>query len=119
MNKIKWRLVSGHFIEVAPAYRESAWKQLITHALSTVSNDGNHTLRTCITKADIKNFNFHNPIYYNIPDKVLMTPSGFFTKALNRPSSKAIMTPPTQLLIAIFFIIGIVMAVILDMRYDR
>ncbi|ABQ52047.1 hypothetical protein SlGVgp104 [Spodoptera litura granulovirus] len=104
LNKYNWQIVDHDYVEIVRNERERAWKDIIITALFNTPN----TFKTHIRKATLENFDYNQPIYYNLKTKSLGLTNNEVIKALMPPMYGTINTKSlTPLTVLIVFIVAI------------
>ncbi|AKC91699.1 pif6 [Lambdina fiscellaria nucleopolyhedrovirus] len=80
---VKWRILNSDRVEVSPEDREHAWKDLIIDVLKQCPRYNSY--RTMINKANFENFDYKQPIVYEMSNEQLLINNEFLNKTLNRP----------------------------------
>nr|AMQ35940.1 PxGV-Morf94 protein [Plutella xylostella granulovirus]AMQ36057.1 PxGV-Torf94 protein [Plutella xylostella granulovirus]ANY57615.1 PlxyGVORF96 protein [Plutella xylostella granulovirus]QKV50019.1 ORF94 protein [Plutella xylostella granulovirus]QKV50137.1 ORF94 protein [Plutella xylostella granulovirus] len=104
-QKYNWQIVNSNMIEVVSADRKNAWKDLILYALRTTPT----SFRSNLKRATLENFDFKNPIYYDLKLRKLGVTNDEILSALTPPRynvSDRLVSP--QAVVSIFILLSLV-----------
>nr|AUF82053.1 per os infectivity factor-6 [Cryptophlebia leucotreta granulovirus] len=82
MERYNWQIVSRQYIEVVPNERKNAWKDLFIMMLSKTPQAYRKNLR----RANLENFDYKQPIFYDLKRKQLGLATRDILQSLDPPS---------------------------------
>jgi hypothetical protein len=81
LQKYNWQIVDHNYIEIISAERENAWKDLIILALKSTPV----SFRTNLRRGTLENFDFKQPIFYDLKRRELGVTNDSIINSLTPP----------------------------------